>query len=107
MNSGPAPFLELRSVSCTRHGAAVADVTLKFSQPGLYVLTGDDGANDLLLRLLGLLEVPDSGEVWFGGNDTAALDEPGRAALRARSFGYIFAAPFLLPAFTVVENLAM
>jgi ABC-type lipoprotein export system ATPase subunit len=107
MNSEPASSLELRGVACTRHGAAVEGLTFELTPRALHVLTSADGTNDLLLRLLGLLEIPDAGEVLFGRRNTTALDEPSRTELRTRSFGYVFAAPFLLPSFSVVENLAM
>jgi lipoprotein-releasing system ATP-binding protein len=57
--------------------------------------------------LLGLLEAPDSGEVWFEGQPTAQMTDDSRAALRTRKCGYVFASPFLLSAFTVLENIAM
>lgn len=107
MNSRSASSLELRGVSYARNGVAISDLTLELSLPGFYVLTGADGANGLLLRLLGLLELPTAGGVYFDGCHTSLLDESRRAALRTRAFGYVFAAPFLLPSLSVVENLAM
>jgi len=66
----------------------------------------DSGAG-LLLRILGLLDRPDAGEVWFEGGATSALDEAGRVALRNHAFGFLFAEPFLLDSFSVAENVAM
>ena len=43
----------------------------------------------------------------LGGKPTRDLDDHARADLRSRRFGYLFPAPYLLPAMTVVENVAM
>lgn len=72
------------------------------------MLTGPEGCGrDLLLRVLGLLTAPDAGEVFLDGEATAALSEDARAQLRTRRCGYVFASPFLLPEFSVIENIAM
>jgi lipoprotein-releasing system ATP-binding protein len=57
--------------------------------------------------VLGLLEEPDSGEVIVDGQSTRRLDDTARAELRKRHFGYLFAAPFLLPGFSVLENVVV
>ena len=71
-----------------------------------FTLFSGEGAASLL-RLLSLLERPDSGEVWVDSQPAGALDEAGRVALRNHTFGFVFAEPFLLDSFTVAENVAM
>jgi ABC-type lipoprotein export system ATPase subunit len=61
----------------------------------------------LLLRIASLLDVPDEGDVLFDGEAAHSMDDCARGALRSRQFGFVFAAPFLLPAFSIVENVAM
>jgi ABC-type methionine transport system ATPase subunit len=61
----------------------------------------------LLLRVLGLLERADEGEVWLDSQAVGSLDEAGRMDLRNRVFGYLFAEPFLLDSFSVAESVAM
>jgi len=61
----------------------------------------------LLLRILGLLDRPDTGEVWFESRSTGSLDDADRLALRNHAFGFLFAEPFLLDSFSVAENVAM
>jgi lipoprotein-releasing system ATP-binding protein len=71
-------------------------------------LRGESGSGkELLLRVLGLLEEADTGHVIVGGEMVHPLNETARAELRRRHFGYLFAAPFLLPGFTVIENVVM
>ncbi|HWB59477.1 MAG TPA: ATP-binding cassette domain-containing protein [Chthoniobacteraceae bacterium] len=106
-------ILEARGASCSRAAnagplAAVRDVSLSL-RTGSFTLLAGDGQGDagLLLRLLGLLEVPDAGDVFFHGIGTMTLTEEDRAELRNQRYGFVFAEPFLLPSFTVVENVAM
>ncbi|MFN0130163.1 MAG: ABC transporter ATP-binding protein [Verrucomicrobiales bacterium] len=57
-----------------------------------------------LLNLIGLLDVPTSGEVRLAGQPVGGLGEPARAALRAESIGFVFQLHHLLPQCTVLEN---
>jgi ABC-type lipoprotein export system ATPase subunit len=78
-------------------------------EPGRFTLLsgGPDSGAGLLLRILGLLERPDSGEVWLDSTPAGSLDDAARLDLRNRTFGFLFAEPFLLDSFTVAENVAM
>lgn len=67
----------------------------------------DDCGKNALLRILGLLEAPDSGEIYFRETPTRILTPEARATLRSRHFGYLFTEPFLLPTLSIVENIAM
>ena len=86
----------------------VRGVSLPIRAKTLNLLTGGekDGGN-LLLRLLGLLELPDEGEIYFHGQGTKQLASEVRAELRSHHYGFLFAQPYLLPSFSVVENVAM
>lgn len=101
-----SPFaLELRDVA---HGEVLRGVSAGFAGEVLHVLRGEPHAEvDAVLRILGLLEVPERGEVLMRGRATRALDDTARAELRSLECGYVFAAPFLLADFTIIENVAM
>jgi len=60
-----------------------------------------------LLGLLAGLDTPTSGSVFLDGDDLTALDEDGRAAVRARSVGFVFQSFQLLPALTALENVML
>jgi putative ABC transport system ATP-binding protein len=60
-----------------------------------------------LLGLLAGLDRPTSGSVRIDGHDLFALDEDGRAALRARMVGFVFQSFQLLPAMTALENVML
>lgn len=99
---------ELRNISCLHgEGAAVNALSAVFDG-GMHLLRGEaGGGKETLLRLLGLLVRPDSGELLLLGQPTGTLDDDARADLRNRRCGYVFAAPFLLAGFSVAENVAM
>ena len=100
--------LELRAVTCLRDAAAIRDLTVEFPSGTCTLVTGADGdTRDLLLRVAGLVETPDGGDVLLAGRPTRACSDEERAELRSQQLGFVFRAPFLLPAFSVVENVAM
>jgi lipoprotein-releasing system ATP-binding protein len=103
----PSIPLEFRAVSHSLDGAPVLrDVSLTFAPGTFNALTGDAGCA-ALARLAGLRETPESGDVIVGGQATRALEAVTRSDLRHRRFGYLFAAPYLLPAMSAVENVAV
>jgi putative ABC transport system ATP-binding protein len=60
-----------------------------------------------LLGLLAGLDEPTAGRVELDGCDLFALDEDGRAALRARVLGFVFQSFHLLPALDATENVML
>jgi lipoprotein-releasing system ATP-binding protein len=71
-------------------------------------VTGASGAGkSTLLHLLGALDYPSEGTVWFEGVNIFAMSEPELAALRNRRIGYVWQQQSLLPEFTALENVSM
>ncbi|GAB4287105.1 MAG: ABC transporter ATP-binding protein [Coriobacteriia bacterium] len=71
-------------------------------------IVGQSGSGkSTLLNLLGLLDTPTSGVVRYNGVDTGALKPSGRAGLRNGLIGFVFQFHYLLPEFTVWENMVM
>ncbi len=86
----------------------VEDVSVSFAEGEFAVITGPSGSGkSSLLYLLGLLDVPTSGDVLLDGESTARLPEDARAALRLRHFGFVFQFHFLLPELTVLDNVML
>ncbi len=104
-----ADFLRAEKLCCARDAfAGLRDVALEFEAGTISVLCGPEGCGkNLLLRLLGLLEIPDAGELFLHGSPTSTLDAQSRLEMRNRHFGFHFAEPFLLTNFSAVENIAM
>lgn len=109
-----APVLIARGVakSYVRPGGRVVEVlrnlSLEVAGGGSVAVVGVSGVGkSTLLHLLGALDSPDRGEIFFEGRDISRLDEEARAAFRRKSVGYIFQHHGLLPEFTALENTAM
>lgn len=84
------------------------DVSIEFAGARLHGITGPPRSGKaLLLHLLGLLEEPDFGRVELFGESVSPASEEVRRGVRNAVFGYVFASPCLMPAFTVAENVAM
>jgi putative ABC transport system ATP-binding protein len=81
---------------------ALRGVSLSVHAGESVAIVGPSGCGkSTLLHLLGGLDQPTSGEIFFGGTPLRALD---RDAYRARQTGFVFQSFHLLPALTAVEN---
>ena len=78
-------------------------------RPGEFmVVTGPSGSGkSTLLNLLGLLEDPDGGEIWFGETRVTSLGRSGKSRARGRSVGFVFQSFLLLPSLTALDNVLL
>jgi ABC-type lipoprotein export system ATPase subunit len=67
----------------------------------------EKGGKHQALQLLGLRSQPERGELRLEGQRVTGLDSEALSEIRNQKFGFLFAAPFLLPSFSVLENVAM
>lgn len=71
-------------------------------------LVGESGVGkSTLLHLLGALDTPSGGEIYFEGRPLSKLSESELADYRNRKVGYIWQNHHLLPEFTALENVMM
>src|SRR5436190_5965059 len=83
-------------------------VDVELGRGELLALRGASGAGkSTLLHLLGGLDTPNQGEIWFAGKNLATLSSLGRARLRNRQVGFIFQAYHLLPELDALENVCL
>jgi lipoprotein-releasing system ATP-binding protein len=72
------------------------------------VIVGQSGVGkSTLLHVLGALDRPTTGQVWFGSESLTAMSERDLAEFRNREIGFIFQFHHLLPDFTALENTMM
>jgi lipoprotein-releasing system ATP-binding protein len=92
-----------------RHRVEVLhDLDLQVETGEKVVIVGQSGVGkSTLLHVLGALDQPSTGEVWFGGHSLTAMNERDLAAFRNREIGFIFQFHHLLPDFTALENTMM
>lgn len=71
-------------------------------------IVGSSGAGKTtLLTILGTLDRPNKGEVWFDGVNVTTLSEKKLAAFRNQRIGFVFQFHHLLPEFTALENICI
>jgi lipoprotein-releasing system ATP-binding protein len=71
-------------------------------------LVGESGAGkSTLLHLLGGLDRPSTGTIYYGTKDISVLPEPQLAEFRNREIGFVWQIHYLLPEFTALENVMM
>jgi putative ABC transport system ATP-binding protein len=86
----------------------LAEVDLQIAAGETVAIVGASGAGkSTLLALLAGLDEPSSGSVWLNGAELTALDEDGRAAVRARHVGFVFQSFHLVPSLTAIENVML
>jgi putative ABC transport system ATP-binding protein len=84
------------------------DINLEILAGESVAVVGASGAGkSTLLGLLAGLDMPTAGRVILDGDELFALDEDGRARLRAQKVGFVFQAFQLLPNLTALENVML
>ncbi|MDX7921398.1 ABC transporter ATP-binding protein [Aeromonas media] len=88
--------------------AALAQVSLRVAEGEYLAVMGPSGSGkSTLLNVLGLLDRPDEGRYWLGGEDTATLSEPALARLRGQRIGFVFQSFHLISRLTARENVEL
>lgn len=88
--------------------AILKGINLEIKAGESVAIIGASGSGkSTLLALLAGLDQASEGTVTIDGSELTALDEEGRAALRARAVGFVFQAFQLLPALTALENVML
>jgi putative ABC transport system ATP-binding protein len=104
------PLYELSNVTRTfRRGettvTAVGGVELTIDAGEIVAIVGPSGSGKTtLLQLLGALDRPSGGSVFFEGRDLAALGDGELGDLRLRAFGFVFQTFNLIPTLNALEN---
>ena len=87
---------------------ALRQVSLSLDEGSFVCLLGPSGSGkSTLLNIIGGLDVPTSGSVFYAGNDLARADEATLTAYRRRNVGFVFQFYNLIPSLTAIENVAL
>jgi putative ABC transport system ATP-binding protein len=87
---------------------ALRGVDFDLSAGEFVVLLGPSGSGkSTLLNILGGLDVPTAGEVWYGGRTLTGATEAELTAYRRRQVGFVFQFYNLIPSLTARENVAL
>ncbi len=87
---------------------ALADVNIVIARGEMVAIVGPSGAGkSTLLHLLGALDTPTSGTVYFDGDSLGQIADSELADFRSRVVGFVWQRHHLLPDFTAAENVAM
>lgn len=112
--SAPAgtPVLQLKNVerhyrSGERALHVLRGVDLELRAGEMTGLIGPSGSGkSTLLHVAGLLEQPDSGQVFFNGKDALKMSDRDRTVVRRLQIGFVYQFHHLLPELNAVDNVA-
>ena len=83
-----------------------AELTVRRGE-SLAIIGASGSGKSTFLHLLGGLDKPDSGSIYYGEQDLSRLNEREMARLRNLKIGFVFQFHYLLPEFSALENVMM
>lgn len=84
------------------------DINLDFKRASFNSIIGSSGSGkSTLMNIMGTLDKPSDGQVYINNIATNNMDKDQLAKLRNEFIGFIFQFHYLLPEFTVMENILM
>lgn len=87
---------------------ALDGVNLTVKEGEFVAITGKSGSGkSTLLHMLGVLDVPTSGEVYIDGKSLASMTREEQAVFRRRKVGVVFQSYNLIPDLSVYENIVL
>jgi len=87
---------------------ALREVTLTLPEGELVVLLGPSGSGkSTLLNILGGLDIPTSGQVFYRQTELTNADEAALTAYRREHVGFVFQFYNLIPSLTALENVTL
>lgn len=102
-------MIEVRNI-VKRYGdlEVLRGVNLDIAQGEIVSIVGPSGAGKTtLLQIIGTLDTPQQGEVYYERKNVLALKDKDLAHFRNRNIGFVFQFHQLLPEFTMLENVAI
>jgi lipoprotein-releasing system ATP-binding protein len=83
-------------------------IDIEIKEREVVSIVGASGAGKTtLLQIIGTLDVPDSGAIFYNGSDISRMRGKSLAAFRNINIGFVFQFHQLLPEFTALENVCI
>ena len=83
-------------------------VDLEITRGEFVAILGPSGSGkSTLMNLVGILDIPSKGEIYFEGERVSKLDESDLSQLRGRKIGFVFQQFNLIPTLTALENVIL
>jgi putative ABC transport system ATP-binding protein len=87
---------------------ALAGVSLDIHVGEFLAVWGPSGSGkSTLMNMLGLIDVPSSGQVWFDGAETGTLSDDALTDFRGQRIGFVFQSFNLVPVLSARENVML
>jgi lipoprotein-releasing system ATP-binding protein len=94
------------SKSFAQRGVVLDKLCLEAESGETVAIMGPSGSGKTtLINIIGLLDRPDAGEIFFKGTSIADFSENEAAGYRNHNIGFVFQEHFLLPYLTVSDNI--
>src|ERR1041385_4688962 len=109
----PEPHIQVRDLAKV-YKSGSADLTifsglnLEVAKGEMLALVGESGAGkSTLLHLLGGLDRPSGGTIYYGRTEISGLTHSEQSDFRNREIGFVWQIHYLLPEFSALENVMM
>jgi ABC-type lipoprotein export system ATPase subunit len=94
------------SKSFLQRGLVLDNLSLDVNEGDTISIMGPSGSGKTtLMNIIGLLDKPDSGNIFFRGNDILNYSDDESAEYRNRNVGFVFQEHLLLEHLTIMENI--
>jgi lipoprotein-releasing system ATP-binding protein len=103
-------MLSISSISKSFHqrGLVLNNLSLEVNEGDSVAITGPSGSGKTtLMNIIGLLDRPDSGDIFFRGTSILSLSSDESALYRNQNIGFVFQDHLLIPHLTVKENILL
>ena len=102
-------MIELKNINKSfKDEKVLKNINLKVNKSEIIAIEGKSGAGKTtLLKIIGKLEEPDSGIIYFNNKNITLLNNKELQIFRSNTIGFIFQFHYLLPEFNALENICM